>query len=68
MFICLFSCSGSRTDEPEELTFHRTPLSNDQDQLTLDAQRRQSHSQQLSLDDLDVTPEKEGMILGYTGL
>ncbi|GAA6217096.1 uncharacterized protein C5orf42 homolog [Lates japonicus] len=55
-------------EEPEELTFHRTPLPNDQDQLTLDAQRRQSHSQQLSLDDLDVTPEKEGKSSSSEGL
>ncbi|XP_032394686.1 ciliogenesis and planar polarity effector 1 isoform X3 [Etheostoma spectabile] len=50
---------GSHTNEPEELTFHRTPHPNDQDQLTFDAQQRQSSSQQPSLDELDVTPEKE---------
>uniref|UniRef100_A0A8C4H2B9 Protein JBTS17 n=1 Tax=Dicentrarchus labrax TaxID=13489 RepID=A0A8C4H2B9_DICLA len=54
---------ATHTDEPEELTFHRTPLPNDQDQLIFDAQQRQSSLQQPSLDDLDVTPEKEGMIL-----
>lgn len=58
-------CSGSCTDEPEELTFHRTPLPNDE--LTFDAQQRQSSSQQPSLDDLDVTPEKEGMVLICSG-
>lgn len=63
----LFPSSGSRTDEPEELTFHRAPLSNDQDHLIFDTQQRPSSSQQPSLDDLDVTPEKEGMILSYTG-
>ncbi|XP_028274109.1 ciliogenesis and planar polarity effector 1 isoform X3 [Parambassis ranga] len=47
---------GTCTDEPEELTFHRTPLSVDQDQQTYDAEQRQS----ISLGDLDVTPEKEG--------
>ncbi|KAI3362297.1 hypothetical protein L3Q82_012605 [Scortum barcoo] len=51
---------GTCTDEPEELTFHRTPLSNDQDQLIFDTQQRQASSQQPCLDDLDVTPEKEG--------
>ncbi|XP_008284693.1 uncharacterized protein C5orf42 [Stegastes partitus] len=53
---------GSCTDEPEELTFNRTPLPTDQQlsQLTLDSQQRQSSSQQAPLDDLDVTPEKEG--------
>ncbi|XP_033503413.2 ciliogenesis and planar polarity effector 1 isoform X1 [Epinephelus lanceolatus] len=59
---------GSSTDEPEELTFHRTPLPNDQDQLTFDAQQRQSSSQQPSLDDLDVTPEKEGKSSESDGL
>lgn len=53
----LFSCSGTCTDEPEELTFHRTPLSVDQDQQTYDAQQRQS----ISLGDLGVTLEKAGM-------
>ncbi|XP_070707145.1 ciliogenesis and planar polarity effector 1 [Pempheris klunzingeri] len=48
---------GSCTDEPEDRTFHRTPLPDDP--LTFDAQQRQSSSQQPSLDDLDVTPEKE---------
>lgn len=59
----VFLCSSSPTDEPEELTFLTTPLLNDQDQLTLDAGQRQSSSQQLCLHDLDVTTEKEGMIL-----
>ncbi|XP_037609215.1 ciliogenesis and planar polarity effector 1 isoform X4 [Sebastes umbrosus] len=60
--------SISRTDEPEELKFHRTPLPNDQDQLPFDAQQRQSSSQQLSLHDLDVTPEKEGKSSDSEGL
>ncbi|KAM9338429.1 ciliogenesis and planar polarity effector 1 [Symphorus nematophorus] len=60
--------NGSHTDEPEELTFHRTPLSNDPDQLTSDSQQRQSSSQQLCLDDLDVTPEKEGKSSDTEGL
>ncbi|XP_071321560.1 ciliogenesis and planar polarity effector 1 [Trachinotus anak] len=51
---------GSFTDYPEELTCHRTPPPNVQDQLTFEAQQRCSSSQKLSLDDLDVTPEKEG--------
>ncbi|XP_029300430.1 LOW QUALITY PROTEIN: ciliogenesis and planar polarity effector 1 [Cottoperca gobio] len=59
---------GSRTDEPEELTFHRTPLPNEQDQLTFNAEQRQSSSQQPSLDDLDVTPEKEGKDSSSEGL
>ncbi|XP_034064419.1 ciliogenesis and planar polarity effector 1 isoform X2 [Gymnodraco acuticeps] len=42
---------GSRTDD---LTFP-----NDHNQQTFDAQQIQSSSQQLCLDDLDVTPEKE---------
>lgn len=61
VFICYFSpCSGSHTDEPEDLTFLRTPLLNEQDQKTFDAQLRQSSPKPPSLDDLDVTPEKEG--------
>ncbi|KAF3849101.1 hypothetical protein F7725_015598 [Dissostichus mawsoni] len=48
---------GSRTDD---LTLQRTPLPNDHNQQTFDAQQIQSSSQQLCLDDLDVTPEKEG--------
>ncbi|XP_045922847.1 ciliogenesis and planar polarity effector 1 isoform X1 [Micropterus dolomieu] len=59
---------GSHTDEPEELTCHRTPFSNDQDPLIFDAQQRQSSSQQLCLDDLDVTPEKEGKSSDSEGL
>ena len=59
VFTYLLPCSGSCTDEPEEVTFHKTPLPVDQDQLTFDSQQRQ----QPSLDDLDVTPEKEGIIL-----
>ncbi|XP_051794635.1 ciliogenesis and planar polarity effector 1 isoform X2 [Acanthochromis polyacanthus] len=51
---------ASCTDEPEELTFQRTPLPSDQHQLTFDSLQRQSSSQQPSLDDLDVTSEKEG--------
>ncbi|XP_073334518.1 ciliogenesis and planar polarity effector 1 [Pagrus major] len=60
--------NGSRTDEPEELTFLRTPLPNDQYQLTFDAQMRQSSPQPPSLDDLDVTPEKEGKSSASEGL
>ncbi|KAM7368998.1 hypothetical protein PAMP_013298 [Pampus punctatissimus] len=59
---------GSHTDEPEELTFHRTPLFNDQDQLIFDTQMRPSSSLQPSLGDLDVTPEKEGKSSGSEGL
>ncbi|XP_051268723.1 ciliogenesis and planar polarity effector 1 isoform X1 [Dicentrarchus labrax] len=59
---------ATHTDEPEELTFHRTPLPNDQDQLIFDAQQRQSSLQQPSLDDLDVTPEKEGKSTESEGL
>ncbi|KAG8010704.1 Protein JBTS17 [Nibea albiflora] len=59
---------GSHTDEPEELIFVRTPLPYDQDQLIFDAQQRQSSSQQPSLDDLDVTPEKEGKCSDSEGL
>ena len=36
-------------------------LHHEQDQLMLDDQQRQSSLQQPCLDDLDVTPEKEGM-------
>ncbi|XP_042251450.1 ciliogenesis and planar polarity effector 1 isoform X3 [Thunnus maccoyii] len=60
--------SISRTDEPEELTFHRTPLPNDQDQLTFDTQMKLSSSPQPSLGDLDVTPEKEGKSSDGEGL
>nr|XP_020474269.1 protein JBTS17 isoform X2 [Monopterus albus] len=59
---------ASHTDEPEELTFHRTPVPNAQDQLTFDNRMRQSSSQQPSLDDLDVTPEKEGKSSDIEGL
>ncbi|KAM9841669.1 LOW QUALITY PROTEIN: ciliogenesis and planar polarity effector 1 [Aulostomus maculatus] len=51
---------GSYADEPEELMFHRTSLTIDQDELTSDDQRRPSSSHQPSFGDLDVTPEKEG--------
>ncbi|XP_040914910.1 ciliogenesis and planar polarity effector 1 [Toxotes jaculatrix] len=57
---------GSYTDEPEELTCHRRP--DEQDQLTCDAQQRQFSSQNPSLDDLDVTPEKEGKSSDSEGL
>ncbi|XP_069569860.1 ciliogenesis and planar polarity effector 1 isoform X2 [Brachyistius frenatus] len=60
--------SISRTDEPEELTFHRTPLLTDEHQPISGAQQRQSSSQQLSLADLDVTPEKEGKRSDSEGL
>lgn len=56
----LSPCSGSRTDEPEDLTFLRTPLLSEQDQKTFVAQLRQSSPNPPSLEDLDVTPEKEG--------
>ncbi|XP_040012827.1 ciliogenesis and planar polarity effector 1 [Xiphias gladius] len=55
------------TDEPEELTCHRMALPNEQDQLTFDAQQRKSSSQKPSLDDLDVTPEKECKSSGSEG-
>ncbi|XP_047185530.1 ciliogenesis and planar polarity effector 1 isoform X1 [Scophthalmus maximus] len=55
---------GSCTDEPVELSCHRVPLPNNQDQPTSDAQQRQSSPQKPSLDDLDVTPEKEGKSSG----
>lgn len=42
--------------------FNQTPLPNDQDQLAFETQMRLSSSLQLSLGDLDVTPEREGMI------
>nr|XP_046231509.1 ciliogenesis and planar polarity effector 1 isoform X2 [Scatophagus argus] len=58
----------SHTDEPDELTFLRTPLPSDHDQLSFDAQQRQSSSPQLSLHDLDVTPEKEGKCSDTEGL
>ena len=63
----LLPSSSSCTDEPEELTRHRKPLSNDQDQQTFPAQRAQSSSQQPYLDDLDFAPEKEGAVLSYIG-
>ncbi|XP_019938136.2 ciliogenesis and planar polarity effector 1 [Paralichthys olivaceus] len=59
---------GSCTDEPEEQTRHRKPLSNDQDQQTFDGQQAQSCSRQTFLDDLDVEPEKEGKSSGSEGL
>ncbi|XP_029025275.1 ciliogenesis and planar polarity effector 1 [Betta splendens] len=51
---------GSHSGEPEESTCPRTPPHSNYEQLTPDAQRRQSSLQQPSLGDLDVTPEKEG--------
>ncbi|XP_062269256.1 ciliogenesis and planar polarity effector 1 [Platichthys flesus] len=51
---------SSCTDEPEELTRHMEPLSDDQDQQTFHAEQAQSSSQQPYLDDLDFAPEKEG--------
>lgn len=41
-----------------------SPPTNVQQELTTDAQQRPSSPHPLSLDDLDVTPEKEGLILG----
>ncbi|XP_067339311.1 ciliogenesis and planar polarity effector 1 isoform X3 [Channa argus] len=51
---------GSPIGEPEELTFHRKHFHSIQDQQTFDIQMRQSSSQQPSLYDINVTPEKEG--------
>ncbi|XP_034403492.1 ciliogenesis and planar polarity effector 1 [Cyclopterus lumpus] len=59
---------GSCSDEPEEQTSHRTPLPDDQHQLTSDAQQRHSSSKEPSHDDLDVTPEKEGKRSDSEGL
>ncbi|XP_056260195.1 ciliogenesis and planar polarity effector 1 isoform X1 [Seriola aureovittata] len=59
---------GSCTDDPEELTCHRMPPPNDQDQLSFAAQQRCSSSQKPSLCDLDVTPEKEGKSSDSEGL
>ncbi|CAJ1070587.1 ciliogenesis and planar polarity effector 1 isoform X1 [Xyrichtys novacula] len=50
---------GSQTHEPGEVAFQRTPQSHDQEELTFDAQQRLCSPQQLCLDDLDVSPEKE---------
>lgn len=58
------SCSGSPEDEPEEVPCVESPPPNAQQELTTDAQQRASSPHPLSLDDLDVTPEKEGLILG----
>ncbi|KAM4527651.1 ciliogenesis and planar polarity effector 1 isoform 2-T2 [Odontesthes bonariensis] len=51
--------SASCTDEPEEHTFQGMNLPADQTDLTSDSQHRYASSQQLCVDDLDVTPEKE---------
>ncbi|XP_041666961.1 ciliogenesis and planar polarity effector 1 isoform X2 [Cheilinus undulatus] len=51
--------SASHSDDPEELVLLRMPLPNDQEELTFYSPQRPSTSQQLCLDDLDVTPEKE---------
>lgn len=59
-------CSGSHIDEPEELKSHQSPLPAVQNQLTFDAPHRPSSPIQPSLDDLDVTPEKDCMTLCYT--
>uniref|UniRef100_UPI003AAFEDE3 ciliogenesis and planar polarity effector 1 n=1 Tax=Centroberyx gerrardi TaxID=166262 RepID=UPI003AAFEDE3 len=50
---------GSHTDEPEVGTFQKTPLHNE-DQVTFNSEMRAPSSQQPSLDESDVTPEKEG--------
>ncbi|XP_026029615.1 ciliogenesis and planar polarity effector 1 isoform X4 [Astatotilapia calliptera] len=50
---------GSHIDEPEELKSHQSPLPAVQNQLTFDAPHRPSSPIQPSLDDLDVTPEKD---------
>ncbi|KAM3599738.1 uncharacterized protein V6R79_010631 [Siganus canaliculatus] len=52
-------------NEPQEETFLRTPVL---DQVNSDTQQQQSASQQLYLDDLDVTPEKEGKSSDSEGL
>ncbi|KAM8743852.1 ciliogenesis and planar polarity effector 1 isoform 3-T4 [Acanthopagrus schlegelii] len=59
---------GSRTDEPEDLTFLRTPLLSEQDQKTFVAQLRESSPNPPSVEDLDVTPEKEGKSSASEGL
>lgn len=59
-------CSGSHIDEPEELKSHQSPLPAVQNQLTFDVPHRPSSPIQPSLDDLDVTPEKDCMKLCYT--
>ncbi|KAK2819157.1 hypothetical protein Q5P01_024718 [Channa striata] len=51
---------GSPANEPEELTFQRTHFHTNQDQQTFEIPISLSRSQQPCLDDLDVTPEKEG--------
>ncbi|XP_072227956.1 ciliogenesis and planar polarity effector 1 [Leuresthes tenuis] len=51
---------ASCTDEAEEHTFQGTNLPADQMNSTSDSQQRHASSQQLCVDDLDVTPEKEG--------
>ncbi|XP_074546537.1 ciliogenesis and planar polarity effector 1 isoform X2 [Halichoeres trimaculatus] len=52
--------SVPHTDKEEELGFHHTSLPNNPTELTFDAEQRSPTSQQLCLDDLDITPEKEG--------
>lgn len=62
----MFACSGSCTDEQEELRIHRTSLPSNQDQLTVDTQMcvtSVTSLQQPCFDDLDDTPEKDGTML-----
>ncbi|XP_041826553.1 ciliogenesis and planar polarity effector 1 isoform X3 [Melanotaenia boesemani] len=59
---------GSHTYEAEELTFQRTHLPADHVQPAFDSQQRHVSSQQLPLDVLDVTPEKEGRASDSEGL
>lgn len=56
-----FSCSISPTNEPEE-----APPPAAQLEPTTDAQARASSPQPLSLDDLDVMSEKEGLTWSST--
>lgn len=52
-------------DEPEEPTFQRMPLPSDELQLNSDPQQERVSPQQQSFGDLDVTPEKEGMLKSH---
>ncbi|XP_034047925.1 ciliogenesis and planar polarity effector 1 isoform X2 [Thalassophryne amazonica] len=58
----------SHSDDAEELIFHRIPHLDDQNQATYDAEMRPPTAQQSLLEDLDLTPEKEGKATDSEGL
>ncbi|KAF7666285.1 hypothetical protein LDENG_00114050 [Lucifuga dentata] len=60
--------AGSHADEPEEVMFQRTPLPDDQDQVTLGAEIRVLSLPQPALNEFHVIPEQEGKNSESNGL